>query len=297
MECKKECNCKGSKWGSKGYTTQNQSKPFDCNKTYPVKCNQPVTVQATYICPDPNNCPASVTYSLQPPSGSPITGNAPLTFTPNQTGTYTVTLYGWCGTAKCDSCKVMFKTECPQSDSSCCPYEIKVDTTKVTTTYNQQYNATVLTENFTINGLAGVPLTEVRAEVLSYTITDNYNKECMKCLNLPYTWASVQSATNLGAPAVPPKITMYNSTVHPFSPTGAGQYKNPREAVWNNGSTFIINNNSQVGMNFLLPPPPAIDCCEFKGKICVKFTFRDNNCKECEVIACFEFVIKSKKPF
>lgn len=119
----------------------------------------------------------------------------------------------------------------------------------------------------------------------------------MKCLNLPYTWASVQSATNLGAPAVPPKITMYNSTVHPFSPTGAGQYKNPREAVWNNGSTFIINNNSQVGMNFLLPPPPAIDCCEFKGKICVKFTFRDNNCKECEVIACFEFVIKSKKPF
>lgn len=297
VDCKKECDCKGSKWGSKGYTTQNQSKPFECNKTYPVKCNQPVTVQATYVCPDPNNCPANVTYSLQPPTGLPITGNAPLTFTPNQTGTYTVTLYGWCGTAKCDSCKVMFKTECPQSDSSCCPYEIKVDTTKVTTTYSQQYNATVLTENFTISGLAGVPLTEVRAEVLSYTITDNYNKECMKCLNLPYTWASVQSATNLGNPAVPPKITMYNSTVHPFNPTGAGQYKNPREVVWNNGSTFIINNNSQVGMNFLLPPPPAIDCCEFKGKICVKFTFRDNQCKECEVIACFEFVIKSKKPF
>jgi PKD repeat protein len=297
VDCKKECDCKGSKWGSKGYTTQNQSKPFDCNKSYPVKCNQPVTVQATYICPDPNNCPANVTYSLQPPSGLPVTGNAPLTFIPSQTGTYTVTLYGWCGTAKCDSCKVMFKTECPQSDSSCCPYQIKVDTSKITTTYNQQYNATVLTENFTISGLAGVPLTEVRAEVLSYTITDNYNKECMKCLNLPYTWASVQSATNLGTPSVPPKITMYNSTVHPFNPTGAGQYKNPREVVWNNGSTFIINNNSPVGMNFLLPPPPAIDCCEFKGRICVKFTFRDTQCKECEVIACFEFVIKSKKPF
>jgi hypothetical protein len=191
----------------------------------------------------------------------------------------------------------MFKTECPQSDSSCCPYQIKVDTSKITTTYNQQYNATVLTENFTISGLAGVPLTEVRAEVLSYNITDNYNKECMKCLNLPYTWASVQSATNLGTPSVPPKITMYNSTVHPFNPTGAGQYKNPREVVWNNGSTFIINNNSPVGMNFLLPPPPVIDCCEFKGRICVKFTFRDTQCKECEVITCFEFVIKSKKPF
>ncbi len=296
VECKKECDCKGSKWESKGYTVQNQSKPFDCNKTYTVKCNQPVTVQALYMCPDPNNCPANVTYSLQPPSGLPITGTAPLTFIPGQTGTYTVTLYGWCGTAKCDSCKVMFKTECPQSEN-CCPYKIKVDTTKVSTTYNQQMNATVLTENFSISGLAGVPLTEVRAEVLSYTITDNYNKECMKCLNLPYTWASIQSATNLGNPSVPPKITMFNSSAHPFNPSGAGQYKNPREVVWNNGSTFTINNNSQVGINFLLPPPPAIDCCEFKGKICVKFTFRDNQCKECEVIACFEFVIKSKKPF
>lgn len=296
VDCKKECDCKGSKWGSKGYAVQEQSKPFDCNKTYPVKCNQPVTVQATYVCPDPNNCPANVTYSLQPPTGSPITGNAPLTFIPSQTGTYTVTLYGWCGNKICDSCKVMFKTECPPSDN-CCPYKIQVDTTKVTTTYNQQYNATVLTENFTISGLAGVPLTEVRAEVLSYTITDNYNKECIKCLNLPYTWASMQSATNLGAPSVPPKITMYNSTVHPFNPSGAGQYKNPREVVWNNGSTFIINNGSPASINFLLPPPPAIDCCEFKGRICVKFTFRDNNCKECEVIACFQFVIKSKKPF
>ncbi|NOT50411.1 MAG: PKD domain-containing protein [Chitinophagaceae bacterium] len=290
------CDCKGSKWGTKAYTTQNQSKPFECKKDYTVKCNQPVTVQATYICPDPNNCPANVTYTLQMPSGSPISGNAPLTFIPNQTGIYTVTLYGWCGTAKCDSCVVRFRTECPK-DTSCCPYAIKVDTTKITSNFNQQYNATVISENFVINGLAGVPLTEVRAEVLSYTITDNYNKECMKCVNLPYTWASVLSANSIGIPAAQPKITMFNSTVHPFNPTGPGVYKNPREIVWSNGSTFILNNNSPIAMNFLLPPPPAIDCCEFKGRICVKFTFRDEHCKECEVIACFEFVIKSKKPF
>ncbi|HLF46387.1 MAG TPA: PKD domain-containing protein [Chitinophagaceae bacterium] len=294
--CEKECDCKGSKWGNKGYTTQNQSKPFDCNKTYPVKCNQPVTVNAGYICPDPNKCPASVTYTLQPPSGPSVTGNVPLTFTPNQTGTYTLTLYGWCGTAKCDSCIVQFKTECPV-DTTCCPYPIKVDTSKLTYTYSQQYNATIAAQNFTISGLAGVPLTEVRAEVLSYTITDNYNKECMKCVNMPYTWASILSATNLGVPTVPPKITMYNSTVHPFNPTGAGLYQNPREVVWNNGSTFTINNDTQVGMDFILPPPPLIDCCELKGRICVKFTFRDKNCKECEVISCFEFLIKSKKPF
>lgn len=297
VDCKKECDCKGSKWGNKGYTTQNQSKPFDCGKTYTVKCNQPVTVQAGYICPDPNNCPASVTYLLQPPSGTPTTGNAPLTFIPNLSGTYTVTLFGWCGTAKCDSCVLKFKTDCPPVDSSCCPYQIKIDTSKVTLTYNPQYNATIAAQNFTISGLAGVPLTEVRAEVLSYIINDNYNKECMKCVNMPYTWASILSATNLGTPTVPPKITMFNSTVHPFNPTGLGVYQNPREVVWINGNTFVINNGSQVGMNFILPPPPPIDCCELKGKICVKFTFRDKECKECEVIACFEFIIKSKKPF
>ena len=166
-----------------------------------------------------------------------------------------------------------------------------MDTSVLTYTYNQQYNATIAAQNFTINGLAGVPLTEVRAEVLSYTITDNYQKECMKCVNLPYTWASVLSAGNIGT--VLPRITMFNTSVHPFNPTGTGVYQNPREVVWNNNGTFIINNGTQVGMNFILPPPPKIDCCRLNGIICVKFTFRDENCKECEVIKCFEFKINS----
>ncbi len=292
-----ECDCKGSKWGEKIYSINGAGKPIKCMKpTEPalvVKCNDVITVNANYICTDAN-CPGTVTYTFTGPSGT-TNGNLPLTFAANPSGTYSVTIYGWCGTTKCDSCTIRFVTECPPPE--CCPYKIKVDTTQVTSTYNQQLNATVLTGNFTISGLAGIPLTEVRADVLSYTITDNYNKECMKCVNLPYSWASVQSAGNLGTPAVPPKITMYNSTVHPFNPTGAGVYQNPREVVWNNGNTFIINNGSPIGMNFLLPPPPAIDCCEFKGKICVKFTFRDDLCQECEVVVCFEFVIKSKKPF
>jgi hypothetical protein len=294
VDCKKECDCKGSKWESKTFTIQEQPKPIDCNRTYQVPCNQPVTVQGTYLCPDPQNCPANVTYTLQPPTGSPITGNAPLTFTPSQTGSYTVTLYGWCGNKICDSCKVVFKTECPKPDSTCCPYKITVNNTNSSTTFNAAFNASVLTQNFSISGLAGVPLTEVRAEVIGYIIQDNFKNECMKCQNLPYTWASIQSATAIGNPLVSPAITMFNTTQHPFNPTGGGQYKNPREVVWNSGSSFILNNGSTVGLNFLLPAPPIITCCELKGKICVKFTFRDNNCKECEVIKCFDFIIKSK---
>ncbi|MCX8018856.1 MAG: hypothetical protein N2747_00010 [Chitinophagaceae bacterium] len=310
VDCKEEeCNCRGSSWGEISLGPPGGGVPMDkivvpanppvgqilkCGNTYPLKCNQPVTVNANYNCPDPANCPPKVTYSLQPPGGPALTGNAPITFTPNQTGTYTLTLYGWCGNKICDSCKVIFKTECPKPDSTCCPYKITVNTTGSNMSYNTGWNASVLTQQFSISGLAGVPITEVRVEVVSYTITDNYNKECMRCVNLPFTWASAQSATNLGNPSVSPAITLFNTSVHPFNPTGAGQYKNPREVVWSSSNPFQISNGSMVSISYLLPPPPGIDCCELKGRICVKFIFRDKECKECEVINCFDFLIKKK---
>ncbi|MBY0478028.1 MAG: PKD domain-containing protein [Chitinophagaceae bacterium] len=292
----KECDCKGSKWGEKTYTIDEVTKSFNCmkptDKPIDVKCKKPISINANYICPDPNNCPPKVTYTLQPPTGSPTTGTAPFTFTPNQTGIYTVTLYGWCGNKICDSCVIRFKTECPV-ETNCCPYEIKADTTPVKYDYVQIPNATVLTETFSISGLSTASITEVRANVVSYTITDNFGKACMQCVNLPFTWASVSSATNIGS--VPPKITMFGgATIPSFNGSGAGAYQNPREVVWNNGTTISIPNGTNIGMNFILPPPSGIDCCELKGKICVKFTFRDKDCKECEVIKCFEFVIKKK---
>jgi hypothetical protein len=291
VDCKK-CDCKGSHWGEQTITMDNVAKPFKCdkNKVLDVKCKVPITVNANYICADAT-CNSNVTYSLVAPGGGITTGNLALTFTPNQTGTYTLTMYGWCGTTLCDSCVLKFRTTCDSTD--CCPYDIKATAGTVSYDYTQIPNATVVGEIFTINGLALANITEVRANVISYTIDDNYKKECMKCVNLPFTWASVSSATNIGA--VPGLITMYGGTGVPsFNGSGTGAYQNPREVIWNNGSPISIPNNTNIGMNFILPPVPAIDCCELKGKICVKFTFRDNDCKECEVIACFDLVIKKK---
>jgi len=284
--CEPPCDCKGSKWGEKTITIGESIKPFDCNKTYNVKCNQSIMVNASFLCGDKNTCPGKVTYSMQAPTGAPITGNVPLSFIANQTGTYSITLYGWCGDKICDSCKINFKTDCPPPEKPCCPYNIEVKKDKPT--YTQQYNATLASQNFVIGGLAGVPITEVRAEVISYNITDNYNRECIKCQNLPYTWASIQSASSITG--VPPKISLFNTAVYPFIPTGAAVNQNPREIIWNNGSSFLISNGTTIKMNFLLPSISVIDCCKLKGSICVKFTFRDKNCKECEVIQCFEFL-------
>jgi hypothetical protein len=282
-----ECECKGSKWTEKTITIENNTKPFKCGEEFDVKCKRPVTVNAGYICAD-EKCNGAVTYSLQPPTGGATTGNLPVTFTPLQSGTYTLTM---CGSNLCDSCVIKFKTKCDPED--CCPYEIKATTGTLTYDYTQIPNATIAAQTFTINGLALASITEVRANVVSYTIDDNYKGDCMKCVNLPFTWASMASAANIGA--APGLITMYGgATVPSFNGSGAGAYQNPREVIWNNGAPISIPNNTSIGLNFILPPVPAIDCCELKGKICVKFTFRDKDCKECEVIACFDFGIKKK---
>jgi hypothetical protein len=287
----KECDCKGSHWGEKTYSINNITRPIKCfttnDKPIDVKCNAPVTVNANYICAD-EACNGAVTYTLTQPGGT-TSGNAPLTFTPGLTGVYTVTLYGWCGNKICDSCTVKFKASC--DSVPCCPYEIKAEPKQPT--YTSLPNATIISNSFAISIPAIANITEVRANVVSYTIDDNYKKECMKCVNLPFTWASVSTATNINA--APPKITMYGgATVSSFNGSGAGAYQNPREVIWNNGTNLNNPGINNIGMSFILPATPAIDCCELKGTICVKFTFRDNDCKECEVIACFNFLIKKK---
>ena len=288
-----ECLCKGSKWGEQMITIDNNTQNFKCGQQFDVKCKKPITINTNYMCAD-QKCNGAVTYSMQPPPiGAAITGSIPpaYTFTPLQSGTYTLTMYGWCGTTICDSCVIKFKTVC--DPEPCCPYEIKATTGTITYDYNQIPNATVGSQTFTINGLALATITEVRANVVSYEITDDFGKACLKCVNLPFTWASIASAGNIGA--APGLITMYGGVGVPsFNGNAAGAYQNPREVIWNNGAVISIPANTNIGLNFILPPPSPIDCCELKGKICVKFTFRDKDCRECEVIACFDFMIKKK---
>ncbi|MCX8018855.1 MAG: PKD domain-containing protein, partial [Chitinophagaceae bacterium] len=119
--CKK-CNCKDSKWEQILMTSQPASQggvKLTCGNTYNLNCNQPVTVSTTYVCKD-TACPPKVTYTLQPPTGSALTGNAPVNFTPTQSGTYILTLYGWCKDLKCDSCVIKFNVKCDTLPGDCC---------------------------------------------------------------------------------------------------------------------------------------------------------------------------------
>ena len=297
VDCKeKPCDCKGSNWGEMYFapsvaSANVKATPIKCDGIYKLNCKQAYDINAFYNCVG-KDCPGRVEYKLQAPDASIVTGTMPLVaFTPTQSGTYVLLLQGYCGDVLCNKCKITFRVECPV-DSNCCPYNISVRHTAPT--YTSNTTSTNVNTNYSITLPAAANIKEVRAEVMSYTITDNFGKECMKCVNLPFTWASTASATNIGTAA--PKITVYGGTGIPvFTGTGAGAYQNPREIIWNNGSNLNGGSGiSNIGINFILPPTPAIDCCELSGKICVKFVFRDNDCKECEVIECFDFVIKKK---
>ncbi len=294
VDCKPPVDCcKGSKWGDKTIAIAGTIKKLNCPGEYNVKCNLPITINANYNCAT-KDCSGNVTYSLQPPTGAAINGNVPLTFTPSQSGTYVLTLYGTCGGVVCDSCLVKFKVDCPPPP--CCPYNIIVKDPVVNTTTLASPPATIANANFGISGTlipSGAPIsgnlfTEIRAEVVSYALYDNFGGECLNCKSYPYTWASMYQPGNVSG--IPPAITLFNSTSNSFNPAGSGMYQNPREVVWTSSTPFALPSN--INLSFLLPSASIITCCELTAKICVKFTFRDKDCKECEVIVCFPVVIK-----
>lgn len=295
----KDC-CKGSYWKDGPYWKNDQTgktEKINCkeNKTYVIKnpdCNSSFTVSGTFVCAD-QSCPPKVEYQLVDANTNVLVASGTNSINiPSylSNGTYILSYYAYCGNEICDSCKIKISKDCPVTPPpGCCPYDIKIEDKGVTLAPHTNPDATIGANQFTITGLSGVNLSEVRAEVVSYDLSSNFKNECF-CKTKPFTWASIFRAGTIGGAI--PKITMFNSTVHPFNPTGGSIYQNPREVVWNNGSTFTIT--APIGIAFWLPPAPAIDCCELNVRICVKFTFRDDKCHECEKIICFNVVIRKK---
>lgn len=112
------CGCGGSYWGVKKYQIPG-APPVNivCDHEVQVGCSG-ITINASYICAT-TTCSGNVTGVLKDISGNIIAtyGSFPITYTPTPgtTGTYTLTMYGWCGNHLCDSCKFSFIVNCPSS--------------------------------------------------------------------------------------------------------------------------------------------------------------------------------------
>jgi uncharacterized repeat protein (TIGR01451 family) len=272
-------------WPGTGTTTK-----LDCKTNQgpiTLKCKSTYNFSAAYNCV-PASC-GSVSIVVTLPNGSSTTSTGTASFTTNDGGIYTVAIYGKCGNKICDSCKFTFKVVCPV-----CPCDPKLTVKPSTQSITHVTSAppyTLLSQNFNITTPPGMLYTQLRAEVVGFTLQSGFNNECIACKNLPYTWSSIYNASNINTNiAVADSITM--GTMPPviqFTPSLANTHQNPRETIWSDYNGFTMP--ASLNMQFILPPKSIITCCTLYGKICVKFTFRDRDCKECEVVVCFDYSI------
>ncbi len=263
---------------------------LSCGKkdTVTLKCKTTYNFVANYICV-PANCGSSQIV-ITTPSGSTTTFTNVASFFTNDGGYYKVKIYGKCGNKICDSCTFIFKVVCPICP---CDYKISVTPTTGSNTYvtsNPKY--TLHSRNFNVSVLPpGTLFTQVRAEVVSYGVTSAFNNECLSCKNMPYSWGSIYNASDINTNvAVKDSVNMgTNPPQLQFVPSLTNVHQNPRETIWSDYSGFTMP--STLNMQFVLPHPSLISCCTLYVRICVKFTFRDRNCKECEVVSCFVVAI------
>ena len=286
--CEKDCNC--DKPGAEiipELTINKATKKLTCGgEKFVVNCKSMVTLNASYFCV-PKNCPATITYQLTGPITQ--TGTLPLSLSSLPAGSYTITIMAYCGGKLCKECKLNFTVEC---EEQCCPYDIKATLVSQTSTMSPGSTNLLVTQGFVFTGLTGAALTEIRAEVLSYNLTSQFPEACIGCKILPKGWASIYDGNVMGA--VIPKVNQAGvMTNAPINVGGLSAYSNPLEIIWSNGGA-IFGIVQPVTVGFILPKPSPLDCCDATADICVKFTFRDKDCKECEVIVCFKVVIKKK---
>lgn len=282
VECKTECNCNNSHWGEITLNKGGNPKAVKCGEFQKLKCNQPFTFNANYICADPT-CQSAVSYVFTPPVGSPVTGTLPFTYTPTLTGTYTLELIGMCGNVVCDKCVFDIQIECPPVERDCCPHEKEIVIQGLGNTLTQQSlggnNYSLFTGNISISG-GPAPYQEIKATVIDYQLISNFD-ECIPCKNNPFTWSSLGAGLLTG---IIPTTTGATPTIGfniPANPT-----ENPREVVWQNGSPIYLNTPQNTTIQLYLPAASALSCCSLKAKVCIKFTFKDTNCKVCEKIVC-----------
>ncbi len=268
-------------------TINKATRKLKCNgEKFEVSCFSNVTLNASYFC-IPTSCPATITYQLTGPISQ--TGTLPLSLSGLPAGSYSIVIMAYCGGKLCKECKLNFEVVC---EKDCCPYDIKATLQSQTTSMSPGNTNLLVNQAFNFTGLTGASLTEIRAEVLSYNLTSQFPEQCIGCKNLPKGWASIYNGNVMGP--VIPKVNLAGvMTNAPLNVSTLSVYSNPREIIWNNGGA-IFSIVQPVTLGFILPKPSPLDCCDITAEICVKFTFRDKDCKECEVIICFKVVIKKK---
>ena len=162
-----------------------------------------------------------------------------------------------------------FCTGCDNNppSSDCCSDSIKLVNNTVAVTAG---DIVTIAQQFAISP---VNIKKVTAEIISVA-EEPIDTACMKC-NGKESWAYQFISHNTAS---------WNSgTALNASPVTGGSYYPARRVEWN------CNQQGNLQLNFKISLPGTATGCVRKGKICVRYSFTDSNCKTCERIVCYSF--------
>ncbi len=253
-----------------------------------VKGNVSGVLNASYLCN--GNCGATYTWTLtndattvQVANGTSLPIDLSRYNAALQCGTYTLTIKAKCGTTNCESLTIPITIIC--EPPSCCKAIITTDLGYVRIDGVSNINApnAYSRGEFNFNFNFSQPISELRMSVEEFRLIAS-SPNCLNCNNRPVTWGNLLSAAINGTTGY---VALPLTGVSLPTGNAAADY---REAVYNTG-TPISPGAGRASLILSLPAITELSCCEVKVYICIKFTYKDLQCRECVQMICGEYKI------
>jgi|GEM_PF-1817487 len=246
-----------------------------------VKGNVSGVINAAYQCS--GNCGAIYSWSITNNANSAVINSGttlPIDLAKYnnllQCGNYTLTINAQCGNSKCGGLTIPITIIC--EPPGCCTAKITVDlkssSVNAVTNIANPTGFSTANLNYTLN--YNIPMSEVRVSVEEFKLVAN-SPNCLTC-SKPVNWGNVIGA-NLNGTAMALSGT---AGTPPGSLAAEVDY---REAVYNTG-TPLAPSSAGLNIRLSLPLITELSCCEVSAYVCLKFTFKDTQCRECVQMVC-----------
>ena len=245
-------------------------KQLNCGTSEEIECSKLYTLSVDPDC-KPTGCNDKNYEIMVSANGGPTQTfiNQAVNIQPLITDKeFKITIKTYCGGKLCTTCTITLTVKCKCPPPPCCKNPVTTAFNAAVSTIRELSGTSIANLSFNLNG-SGKKYTQVRASVISFGIIAD-DKKCLECYNNSRQWASITSGTLQG----------FNRTV---TGDGNGANTNTREISFTSVVPQIIN-VTELKLNLLLPSLQTLSCCNVYATVYIKFTFRDNECNECEKI-------------
>jgi hypothetical protein len=275
-------NCACGTWSNTPIyiTFPTLSRIFPCGGSYSfAQGNVTGTLGASYNCQ--GTCAAQFSWRLIniATNTTVSSGNAlPLNLAQFNTlpcAQYRLVITPNCGGTVCPPCEFFINITC--NPPVCCDRNTVTTITPGAASYASSSNPLgfgTYSQAFVLN--SNIQMSEFRVNVEHFELNST-DPDCIPCINYPKTWGSIIAGSYNGTALTFPSAAL------PFN--NWFRYSNGREMDYKPGYLFSVV-NGQLRLSIAMPNASPVDCCRLTANLCLKFTFKDKDCKECTYIYC-----------